>query len=106
MIIDPSDTPERALRMLRQLTDFKPTLTDIATLVREVYESPGGAAGCCLHIVLDDGNVGYDSVRFCIDYARENKHPKCELLAELLLRMSKTQRRKAPAATGHTVLGY
>jgi hypothetical protein len=51
--------------------------------------------GCCVHIVLDDGNVDDDSVAFCVGYARENEHPECVAMAETLLRMSRTQRRKA-----------
>lgn len=60
--------------------------------VEALYErSP---TGCCLHIVLDDGNIEDSHVQFCIEYAVENKHSECEVLARKLLMMSKTQRKK------------
>ena len=51
-------------------------------------------AGCCLHIVLDDGNVDTSSVEFCVNYATKEGHPDCLYLANLLLQMSRTQRLK------------
>jgi hypothetical protein len=47
-----------------------------------------------LHVVLDDNNVGDDSVRGCVDYARETGDVEGEALAGILLTMSKTQRLK------------
>lgn len=52
------------------------------------------AAGCCLHIVLDDGNIEDENVEFCIQYAMDAKHPECEALARKLRSMSRTQRKK------------
>jgi hypothetical protein len=49
-----------------------------------------------LHIVLDDGNVDDRSVEFCIDYAHEHDDQEGERLGRVLLKMSKTQRRKLP----------
>jgi hypothetical protein len=72
----------------------KPTVPEALPLVRELYAQPGGGAGCCLHVVLDDGNVHDDNVRFCINEAVDLGHPRCEELARLLLRMSRTQRLK------------
>ena len=76
----------------------KPTVPEVLPLVRELYASPEGAVGCCLHVVLDDGNVRDDDVQYCVDRATERAHPKCETLARLLLRMSKTQRQKLSAS--------
>lgn len=45
-----------------------------------------------LHIVLDDQNLGDDSVRFCIDYAKEHGDEEGHALGLILLEMSKTQR--------------
>lgn len=39
-------------------------------------------AGCCWHVVLDDGN--YDSAAFCIEYARKEGHADCRALADLV----------------------
>lgn len=47
-----------------------------------------------LHVVLDDGNIGDDSVRGCIGYAQEVGDVEGEALARILLTMSKTQRLK------------
>lgn len=55
-------------------------------------------AGCCWHIVLDDFNLGDDSVEFCVRYAKESEwcdtRGACLEIGPILLRMSKTQRRK------------
>lgn len=51
-----------------------------------------------LHIVLDDDNVGDDSVRFCIEYAKEKGDAEGQRLAEILLTMSRTQRLRLPFA--------
>src|SRR5574342_921951 len=79
-------------------TPMKPTVPDVMPLVRALYAQPLGGAGCCLHIVLDDCNVEDGCVQFCLEYAQKNGHPDCIALAELLMQMSKTQRRKL--ATG------
>lgn len=73
---------------------MKLTVPEVAPLVRALYARPGGEAGCCLHVVLDDGNVKDDQVRFCLDEAGRKGHPDCAELASKLLEMSKTQRLK------------
>ena len=75
---------------------MKPTVPEVRPLVRELYGRH--SAGCCLHVVLDDGNVQDDSVRFCIEWARGRGCAECERLGEVLLQMSKTQRLKLGAA--------
>lgn len=75
----------------------KPTVPEVLPSVRALYASPGGGAGCCLHIVLDDTNVDDDCVDYCIYYATENGHEQCLALARVLRRMSKTQRLKLAA---------
>ena len=47
-----------------------------------------------LHIVLDDNNIQDSSVLFCKQYAAEQNDYDGELLADILLQMSKTQRLK------------
>lgn len=47
-----------------------------------------------LHIVLDDGNIDNASVRFCAKWASEHGDAEGIELAEILLQMSGTQRRK------------
>lgn len=55
------------------------------------------SAGCCLHVVLDDGNADDEVVRWTLVNVGGDacKDPaECRELAEILLRMSKTQRLK------------
>lgn len=77
----------------------RPKVPDVAPLVRALYRRH--SAGCCWHIVLDDGN--YDSVAWCVEYIEKNggcqdsDHPgatECLELAKLLPLMSRTQLRK------------
>src|SRR5687767_10625882 len=73
---------------------MKPTVPEVAPLVRLLFRSPDGPVGCCLHILLSDGNVGAGAAEFCRNQAREKGHADCERLAELLMQMSPTQHKK------------
>lgn len=73
---------------------MRPTVPEVLPLVRALYERPAGGAGCCLHVLLDDGNVGDSTAQFCAEYARREGHADCMELAALLVQMSPTQRRK------------
>jgi hypothetical protein len=66
----------------------------ILPLVQRHYANPGGGAGCCLHLVLDDGNIGDDHVIYCVKMAKHKGHKDCESLARIIFCMSKTQRNK------------
>lgn len=80
----------------------KPTVPEVLPQVVEYYRLPGNGAGGSLHIVLDEGNVSDDNVRFCIGWARDHGDDAGVQLAEVLLRMSRTQRRKLYAMSwGH-----
>lgn len=78
----------------------KPTLPDVAPLIREIYESH--SVGCCWHIVLDDGNVEDSSVMWVVHEwlnrpeaaERCKTREACLKLGELLPKMSRTQRTK------------
>ena len=85
--------------MIDAIQTIRPTLPDVAPQFAAYYAIPGNEAWGSLHIVLDDGNVGDDSVRFCIEYAQSVSDVEGERLARILLTMSKTQRRKLPYAT-------
>jgi hypothetical protein len=63
---------------------------EASPLVKALYAR--NSAGCCLHIVLDDGNVRDSDVDCCIESARKKGHADCETLALLLRKMSRTQR--------------
>jgi hypothetical protein len=71
---------------------MKPTVPEVMPLVRKLYER--NAVGCCLHILLDDGNVEDGHARFCLLQALQQKHWDCIELATAVMQMSKTQRKK------------
>jgi len=84
----------------------KPTVPEVLPMVRQYYAQGHGAGGC-LHIVLDDGNVRDDDVRWCLIDPRELSGPfigevdrDAAWLAHVLLRMSRTQRAKLYADRG------
>jgi len=74
----------------------KPTIPEVRERFERYYEE--NPTWGSLHIVLDDGNFEDDSVRFCVGYAEEIGDTEGHELAELLLRMSWTQRRKLSAS--------
>lgn len=76
----------------------KPTVPEVLPLVRAYYAKGGCGAGGNLHVVLDDGNVEDCFVESCLDRCRESRDADGEQLASLLLKMSKTQRRKLAAS--------
>ncbi len=80
--------------MTLRSTESKPTVPEVLPLVQALYASEHGACGGCLHIVLDDTNIEDHHVQYCVDYARERHCQGCLALAETLLRMSQTQRKK------------
>lgn len=76
---------------------MKPTVPEVLPIVRALYKRH--SAGCCWHIVLDDGNVGDDSVAWCASHIQDHGcdarvRSECHQLAELLPKMSRTQRIK------------
>lgn len=71
---------------------MKPTVPDVLPLVKALYKR--NSAGCCLHVLLDDGNVGDSTAAYCLQYARDAGHHDCEELASKVVLMSATQRRK------------
>jgi len=74
-------------------TIARPTVPDVIPYLRSIYARH--SAGCCLHILLDDGNVRQADAEFCLAQARDRGHADCLAAAELLVRMTRTQRLKA-----------
>ncbi len=68
----------------------KPTVPEVLPLVNRIYESSG--AGCCLHVVLDDGNLENESVMWSKNHAITQQHELCIRVGRLLRRMSVKQR--------------
>lgn len=71
---------------------MKPTIPEVIDRFRAYYKL--NPAWGSLHVVLDDGNIDDATVRWCRDWAIEHSDPEGAALAEILLRMSKTQRSK------------
>jgi hypothetical protein len=63
----------------------------VIELLQRIYQRH--AAGCCLHIVTDDGNIETEHVEWSRDYARKQGHVDCVEAAELLLQMSEEDRK-------------
>lgn len=72
----------------------KPTVPEVAPLVKAFYAMWGNGVGGSLHIVLDDGNVEDSSIEFCRKWAEDHGDLSGIALAMVLARMSKTQRSK------------
>ncbi len=76
---------------------MKPTVPEVRELVSEYYCQPGNAVGGALHIVVDDGNIEDHHIQFCRNEALERGDPEGVRIADLLLQMSKTQRKEVAA---------
>jgi hypothetical protein len=63
-------------------------------LVSRIYRSPEGGAGCCLHVILDDGNFADPFLAGCEETAIERGHADCVELCRILKKAKRTQREK------------
>ena len=72
----------------------KITIPEVMPLIKAYKDKPGNGVGGSLHIVLDDGNIGDSSIEFCKQYAQERNDIDGVAIANILLQMSKTQRKK------------
>ncbi len=75
----------------------RPTAYEVSLLIRAIYAIPGRGAGCCMHSVTDDGNIGCNAVSYTIEYAEGRGHADCIACLKALASITKTQRRKAIA---------
>lgn len=87
-----TDVGRAALALLE--LNRKPTVPEVHPVVEAYRALPGNSAGGSLHVVLDDGNVDDGSVQFCIEWADDAGDEDGVALGKVLLRMSKTQRKK------------
>lgn len=78
------------------MTANKPAIPEVVERFARYFQA--NPVWGSLHIVLDDGNVSDHSVKFCAQYARESRDLEGAELADILLRMSKTQRLKLGSA--------
>lgn len=79
-------------------------LNETVELARRYYDLPGNGTGGALHVVLDEGNLEPSLIAWCRDraqgHARDwgSSDPELAIkIANRMLRMSKTQRRKMVA---------
>jgi len=100
---EPEPTPSPGSYLLEKMRAYKivlaqrgvtPSVKAVCRLVRDFYALPENGAGGNLHIVLDDGNVGFGSVEFCRREAAEAGDEVGTVLAELLLLMKESARHK------------
>lgn len=70
----------------------KPTIPGIAPFIEMYYRMDGHSMGGSLHIVLEDQNVANQNVEWCLQYALERGDYFGAALANILLRMSTSQR--------------
>jgi hypothetical protein len=66
---------------------------DVVPLIRAIYASPRGGAGCCLHVLTDDAN--YKCARYCLGLATRRGHMLCSAAAGMLSLMTQSQIRRA-----------
>ncbi len=52
----------------------RPSVADVMPIVQRIYEH---TAGCCLHIVVDDGNIRDCDVASCLEQAKTRGHEDC-----------------------------
>lgn len=76
----------------------RPTVPAVLELVRAVYARPGGDVGCCLHVEIEDGNIGEAFMPGMLTHARSVGHPECIAAAEAFAQLSTSQRRRLVAA--------
>lgn len=68
-----------------------PTLEKLVDLCKEFY-ADGNEAGGWLHLVLDDGNLEDDHIKFCLETANNYNDLVAFTLAEKLLKLSMVNR--------------
>lgn len=78
----------------------EPDGNDLYAMVRRLYATPEGICGCCLHVVLDDGNWEDEHVQFCIDRAATKGHAFCKELGERILAIPEAERDAATRRNG------
>jgi hypothetical protein len=81
----------------------KPTIPQVLDKFVAYLSRPENSCGGSLHIITDDDNVQDYHVQGCIEYAHQRGDAEGAELAEILLRMSKTQRLKIGSAARRVI---
>jgi hypothetical protein len=66
---------------------------DVRATIDRIYQTKQGAAGCCLHVVVDDGNYHEGAVDVVVEAAQKSGHLMCQLVARFLQRLTPEERR-------------
>jgi len=66
---------------------------DIRRTIDRIYNTAAGGAGCCLHVVVEDGNYDDSAVEVCIRDAQATGHIMCQTVADFLRRLTRDERR-------------
>ena len=64
---------------------YKPEMSTLLLLCKQLYSLPGCGAGGCLHILLDDNNYDDHSLAFCREYCEKNAEGKERITAMRIL---------------------
>lgn len=75
----------------------RPTVPEVVALARKYYEHPNNLCGGNLHIVLDDRNLADHHIEACRQMAAAEADEAGVQLADMLLAMTPTQRRRVHA---------
>jgi len=72
----------------------RPTVPEVLHLACAYYATPGNSTGGNLHVVLEDENLDDGHVQRCLERAEQEADSDGIKLANALLAMTKTQRRR------------
>lgn len=72
----------------------RPKVPEVREMAKAYCERPGNGAGGNLHTVLDDGNLRDRDLRWSLEHARSVGDDEAARIAEAMLKMTPTQRRK------------
>ena len=78
----------------------KTTVPDVLPLVDRYYAMPGNSVGGTLHAVLEDGNVDDQSILICRGWAEKKGDTDAVEIADMMLAMTKTQRKRVSFNSG------
>lgn len=81
----------------QRATPGRPTIPEVVALLKVYCAKPGNGVGGALHIVLDDGNIDDRHVLWCKAHATEIGDQDGAVIAEKLVSMTKTQRKRLAA---------
>lgn len=73
---------------------MKPSILDVMPLVKAFRDKPGNNVGGVLYTVLNSGNIDDRHIIRAKEIATERKDSDALVIIELMMQMTKTQRKK------------